>query len=115
MKPTYNDWIALYKCSSKRNLEEFVAVETDLTICSPTKHGLNPVIFYANQLKNVKCNVDYEFLYGNKFNEVFNYCRFFPKKYISEILYFYRFVELVVPYDLFIKMIACFAIQKMFP
>lgn len=75
MKPTYTDWIALYKCSSKRNLEEFVAVETDLTICSPTKHGLNPVTFHTNQLKNVKCNVEYEFLYGNKFNEVFN-CAF---------------------------------------
>lgn len=68
----YSNWIALYKCSSNRNLEEFIAVETSLTIQSPTKHGLIPVIFHLNQLKNVKCNEAYEFLYGNKFNEVVN-------------------------------------------
>lgn len=73
MKPNYSDWIALYKCSSnKRNLEEFVAVETDLPIHSPTKHGVYDVIFHANQLKNVKCNLEYEFIYGNQFNEVNN-------------------------------------------
>lgn len=70
MKPKYSDWIALYECNSNRNLEEFVAVETDLTIHSSTKHGFYDVIFHANQLKNVKCNLEYEFLYGNKFNEV---------------------------------------------
>lgn len=70
MKPKYSDWIALYKCSSNRNLEEFIAVETNLMIRSPTKHDLNPIMFHKNQLKNVKCNLEYEFIYGNKFNEV---------------------------------------------
>jgi len=70
LKPKYSDWIALFKCNSNRNLEEFIAVETDLTIRSPSKHGLNPVTFYANQLKNVDCSLEYEFLYGNKFNEI---------------------------------------------
>jgi len=70
LKPKYSDWIALYKCSSNRNLEEFVAVETDLKIHTPSKYGFHQVKFYANQLKNVKCNEPYEFLYGNEFNEV---------------------------------------------
>ncbi|VVC36439.1 Hypothetical protein CINCED_3A004107 [Cinara cedri] len=70
IEPQYSDWIALYKCSSNRNLEEFIAVETSLTVRSSTKHGLIPVIFYPNQLKNVKCNEVYEFIYGNKFNEI---------------------------------------------
>lgn len=70
MKPKYSDWIALYECSSDRNLEKFVAVETNLMVRSPTKCDLNSVVFHKNQLKNVKCNLEYEFLYGNKFNEV---------------------------------------------
>lgn len=70
MKPKYSDWIALYKCSSNRNLEEFVTVVTDLTIQSPTKVYLNSVKFLAFQLKNVKCNLEYEFIYGNNYNEV---------------------------------------------
>ncbi|XP_025200350.1 uncharacterized protein LOC112598178 isoform X3 [Melanaphis sacchari] len=69
LKPKYSDWIALYKCSSNRNLEEFVAVETDLKIHTPTKYGFYQVKFFANQLKNVECNIAYEFLYGNEFNE----------------------------------------------
>lgn len=60
----------MYKSGSNRNLEEFVAVETDLTNHSPNKHGFNFVKFYANQLKNVKCNLEYEFIYGNSYNEV---------------------------------------------
>jgi len=70
LKQKYSDWIALYKCSSNRNLEEFVEVETDLKMHTPTKHGFRQVIFYAYQLKNVNCNEEYEFLYGNEFNEV---------------------------------------------
>jgi len=71
LKQKHSDWIALYKCSSNRNLEEFVAVEMDLKMHTPIKYGYRQVIFYAYQLKNVNCNEDYEFLYGNEFNEVY--------------------------------------------
>lgn len=90
LKPKYSDWIALYKCSSNRNLEEFVAVETDLKMHTPTKYGFHQVTFYANQLKDVKCNnVTYEFLYGNKFNEIYGISH--PIRFIhqNECIYCY--------------------------
>jgi len=70
LKQKHSDWIALYKCSSNRNLEEFVAVETDLKMHTQKKYGFHQITFCAFQLKNVKCNEAYEFLYGNEFNEV---------------------------------------------
>lgn len=69
-KPKYTDWIALYERSSIRKLEEFIAVETDLMTQSPTKYGFNHVKFLASQLKDIKCDKEYEFVYGDKFNEV---------------------------------------------
>ncbi|XP_025200349.1 uncharacterized protein LOC112598178 isoform X2 [Melanaphis sacchari] len=89
LKPKYSDWIALYKCSSNRNLEEFVAVETDLKIHTPTKYGFYQVKFFANQLKNVECNIAYEFLYGNEFNEIYGISH--PIRFIhqNECIYCY--------------------------
>ncbi|XP_022160904.1 uncharacterized protein LOC111027007 isoform X2 [Myzus persicae] len=89
LKQKYSDWIALYKCSSNRNLEEFVAVETDLKMHTPTKYGFHQVTFYAYQLKNVKCNEAYEFLYGNEFNEIYGISR--PIRFIhqNECIYCY--------------------------
>ncbi|KAE9540095.1 hypothetical protein AGLY_005347 [Aphis glycines] len=89
LKPKYSDWIALYKCSSNRNLEEFIAVETDLKIHTPSKYGFYQVKFYANQLKNVECNVAYEFLYGNEFNEIYGISH--PIRFIhqNECIYCY--------------------------
>ncbi|KAL4089566.1 hypothetical protein QTP88_024583 [Uroleucon formosanum] len=89
LKQKYTDWIALYKCSSNRNLEEFVAVETDLKMHTPTKYGFRQVIFYAYQLKNVNCNEDYEFLYGNEFNEIYGISH--PIRFIhqNECIYCY--------------------------
>ncbi|XP_026806114.1 uncharacterized protein LOC113549140 isoform X2 [Rhopalosiphum maidis] len=89
LKPKYSDWIALYKCSSNRNLEEFVAVETDLKIHTPTKYGFYQVKFYANQLKNVKCNVPYEFLYGNEFNEIYGISHHIRFIHQNECIYCY--------------------------
>lgn len=92
LKPKYSDWIALLKCNSNRNVEEFIAVETNLTINSPSKHGLNHVTFYTNQLKNIDCNLEYEFLYGNTFNEVV--CLFVNFIMLSFLKYFINCLQI---------------------
>ncbi|XP_050548942.1 uncharacterized protein LOC126910422 [Daktulosphaira vitifoliae] len=70
LKPKYSDWIALYECTHNINLEKFVVVETELMINSPAKNGLYFITFYANQMKNIRCNIEYQFIYGNKYNEI---------------------------------------------
>lgn len=92
-KQKHSDWIALYKCGNNMKLEEFIAVEPDLTTHSPNKHGFNSVKFYANQLKDVKCNLEYEFIYGNAYNEV---SKFSQTIYICSyilLIFLYRFME----------------------
>ncbi|XP_050438797.1 uncharacterized protein LOC126844548 isoform X2 [Adelges cooleyi] len=69
LKPKYTDWIGLYASSKETNIEDFVAIEMDLQSHSPTKNGLYYTIFYAIEMKNVKCNTKYEFVYGNRYKE----------------------------------------------
>ncbi|XP_050438789.1 uncharacterized protein LOC126844548 isoform X1 [Adelges cooleyi] len=82
LKPKYTDWIGLYASSKETNIEDFVAIEMDLQSHSPTKNGLYYTIFYAIEMKNVKCNTKYEFVYGNRYKEIYGKSR--PIRFIHK-------------------------------